>query len=338
MSNLLNIAKDDTKPLYIDPSDVTGVQFHVESGKQTISIHNPDGQLLWMDMAQWNIEAADVIDKLRNAGVPLVHFPVRWPGDNDTYKEYDHYINPHAVTFATVTEVTKAGHLGAIVGVRGVGWEESYNTKLEELAELLAAVRAVKSLKEYGPDVAHARWYNAAGLYIDPKSVSRIVDSGHGQIDVSFDGSGSLDVQVKQADVNDIVNDMPDFKPIDENNLREIFNEAHRRKEEADKAARFSFSNDLAAANGNLISIPSSTVATHISREDIGWVSLSDDREGKQKILYIQPQKTPANQYPQAVRLWFDDANEAVSALKALSDQAGLPPAPEGGKMKLDPG
>ncbi|MDE1151466.1 MAG: hypothetical protein PW788_02920 [Micavibrio sp.] len=332
----INIAKDDTRPLFVEASDVTGVHINKGAdGKTEFTVYNSAGQLAWVDAAGWNLDPADAIEKLRAAGAPLVQFPVRWPADNDTLKEYDHYINPEAVTYLTVSAEDKTGNYGTIVGVRGIGREESYGTKPEELEELLNAVKAVKALQTYAPDEAHARWSRASALYIDPASVTQVRDDGY-QVNVWFEGSGSLDVQVKRHDVNEISNDIFNGGE-DKRNLREIFAEATSKAHTLDTSARVSFSKAVASVNTSMIDMSTPERSSFINRALIGFVSFHDDERSGRKSIHIHSQKSASNPYPDSISFSYatnEDRNAAFQDLQEkLKTHAAAPKRKGLGKL-----
>ncbi len=309
---LVNIARDDVKPYFVDSDDITGLHQHIseENGKQKneLSIYNSQGQLAWVNADSFNLDAETAIVKLREAGVPMVKFPIRWPDNADSFKEYVHYINPEAVTFATVSKPGKDGEIGAIVGVKGVGWEESYGTKPEELDELMNTVRAVKNLKTFTPDVAEARWSGAAMLYIDTASVIKVRDDGY-QVNVDFIGSGSLDVQVPRADVNVIANEIYQGGK-DTRNLNEIFAEAQAKADAKTTAARIDFAHAVASGNPALINLSTASQATYITKDAIGTVSFYDDERSGKMLLRIAPQKLHSNHHVDTLTLRFNTAAE----------------------------
>ncbi len=318
---LVNIAPDEAQPYFVDSDDITGLHHHIsmENGKEKneLSIYNSKGQLAWLNADSFNLDATTAVAKLREAGVPMVKFPVRWPADNDSYKEYVHYINPEAVTFATVSKPGKDGKIGTIVGVRGVGWEESYGTEPADLEELMNTVSAVKNLKTFTPDIAEARWSGAQMLYIDTASVVKVRDDGY-QVNVDFEGSGSLDVQIPAADVNKIANEI--YKGgEDTRNLNEIFAEAHVLAKEASRKARLDFAKIAASGNPDLIDLSSAERAIFITKEDIGSVSFHDDEKSGKKLLRLKPQKLHQNHYPDSINISFNTAAEREEMLQRLN-------------------
>ncbi len=318
---LLNIAKTDAQPLYIDPSDVTAI--HVWPEKGEMELFNSKGRLLFIGLESWNVDVADVVKKLADNGTQLVSLPSRHRKDKGGFEEYPQYIAPSAVTFATITEKGKDGKIGVIVGVKGVGREESYGTTPAEFDALLKAVRAVKPMLEYAPEEAHARWYNPAALYIDPKSVTQVRDSGFTrQIDVIFEQSGSLDIQIKEGtDVNIIANKIYDHKD-ETSDLQTIFREAHRRKDDEEKQSRIKFASDLAAANGTLINISSADRAVHIRREDIGYLSFHEERDGKFVLTINVPEGATRQDH---INLYFETAAEREKTVKTLNAALSKP-------------
>ncbi len=333
MKTLLNIASEDKKHLYIDPATVTGM--YVNPEKKELSLSNEKGRMLWINYEGYGVDPDVLLEKLATAGNKLVAFPVRYDGG----KESLHYIAPSAVTYATVTEVTKEGNVGAIIGIKGEGRLESYGTKPEELQTLLDAVKATgKTLLEYKPDEAHSRWYNAAALYIDPAAVTSIREDGY-QINVYFEASGSLDVQTsrdsaKKSDRESELLDQlwEDGKGTKFKTPNEAWAVARKMLEAEESQQRRDFANGIAAANGTLTEISPGTRAIHIRPEDFAYITFHDDDKkdvtpGYQYMLILQPQKTPDNPYAEGVRAYFNTAADRTAAFEALTDSAPKAPA-----------
>jgi hypothetical protein len=113
MQNLVNITTSSEKQTLIDAHSVTGIQVVPERGE--MAIYTEKGILYHLEMKSWNIDVDVLVQTLADAGNPLVALPLRHEG-----KEYPHFVNPAAVTFATLTEAADDGTQGIIVGVRGV--------------------------------------------------------------------------------------------------------------------------------------------------------------------------------------------------------------------------
>ena len=319
---LVNIAKDDTKPLFIDASDITALQI-VEAGKEII-IYNGQGRLLHAGVQDWNLDVADVVSKLENSGAPLLPFTT-----SHQDKTYSFYIAPSAVTYATVTLPGKDGTVGAIVGVRGMGRAETWDGGMAqgEFDNLIAAVRKTKTLFEYKPEVAYSRWYNPAVLYIDPASVVRMRGSfNYDQIDVSFDNSGSLDVQVayhNQFDPKtsfeqkavDIYNDKKYTGP--HKGMAAINDILEQLRKEAFQT-RVDFVGKIAAANSDLLDISTQTQAAFLMSEDIGMVSFYEARDSNAPGLYIRSQEKQGGSLGETFSLEFNTAAERESTLAVL--------------------
>lgn len=335
MKKLINIASEE-KPLMIDAASVTGVQVWPE--KKELSIYNEKGQLLWINYEQWKVDPGTLADKLAAAGNRMVSFPMR-----DEGKEYPHYIAPSAVTFATVTEVTKDGTIGAIVGVKGVGREESYGTKPEELQSLLDGMKkAGKTVLEFKPDVAHARWYNAAALYIDPAAVNEIRDDGY-QVNVYFEASGALDVQTrlssdqKNERENELLNKFWEESGKGDGSIQAAWKKASETVKEEENRARQGFADSVAAANGGLMKVPNKLHALYIRPDAFDYVTFhDDDRKDTQPeyryAMMLQRQKTADNPYPEAMRAYFNSAAERQVSYEAII--AAEQPRPKAAKKK----
>lgn len=295
MKNLINITTSSDTPTFIDAHSVTGIHVFPERGE--MAIFGESGLLYALDMKGWKIEANDLLQKLADAGNPLLALPLRHDG-----KEYPHFIAPHAVTFATITPVTEDGKQGIIAGVRGVGREENYGATPAEVTTLLEAVRkAGKQLMEFLPNEAHARWSRPAALYIDPASVEEIRDDG-GQVNVVFKASGSLDVQV-----ND-----PEYKI--------------RMTDAEEGSARLALAAKIADANGTLTHIAGAHRAIYVTPDVFTSVRFHTNENSENKYgMSLERPKTPANPYPEAVRAYFNTAaarersfNEIVAAAQVV--------------------
>ncbi len=322
MKNLVNISASEEKPRFVDLSTVTAI--HVLPEKDELTIFNEKGVLLYLNAKSSNIDTGALLQKLADAGNPLVSLPMRHED-----KEYPHFISPRAVTFATVTEVTKDGTQGAIIGVKGAGWEENYHVKPAELSSLLDAVHATgKTLLEFKPQEAHARWYNPLALYIDPAEVREIRDDGS-QVNVYFNASGSLDVQTndhtfKRDRVSEILNNLLEDKDASVSDLQALSREAQRRAKEEETADRVNFATKLAAASGALTQVQTNGRAVYVKPEDFTSVSFfNDDRPDASAAfkfsMSLERQKTSDNPYPEPVRVYFNSAAEREESFKALA-------------------
>jgi hypothetical protein len=327
MAKLINIAKTEEKPLYIDSSDITAMMINPDKGE--LSLHNSKGKLLWISMKEWDVDPADALKKLADNGRPLVSFPTRWPAEEGKFKEYPAYVAPEAVTFATVSQPSDNGKVGAIVGLKGYGRHETYDISQEEIGALLKAVRASKTVLEYAPEEAYARWAAPGGLYIDPQSVTRIQDNGAGtQVNVYFGQYGlmaGLDVQVKDVNPNDVMDRLLDENPNRDG--REVVQEAYRLEKEEEGRARVAFANTLAAANGNLTLVPYSKTATYIDKKDIGFISFYNDERGCDLVIHVQ--ESPANQYGDRLTFRFNTAAERKKAFEQLTTGEEVNTKPE---------
>jgi len=302
MKNLVNITTSSDKPFFIDAHSITGIHVFPERGE--IAIFGENGLLYACEMKSWNIDADDLLQKLAQAGNPLLALPLRHDG-----KEYPHFIAPHAVTFATITPVTPDATQGIIVGVRGLGWEENYEATPAEVTALLETVRKTgKQLMEFRPDEAHARWSRPAALYIDPASVQEIRDDG-GQVNVVFNASGTLDVQV-----ND-----PTYK-IKMTGAEE-------------SSARLALAAKIADANGTLTQITGASRALYVTPEVFSSIRFHTTEQAENKyVMSLDRPKTPTNPYPEAVRAYFNTASahdnsfkEIVAAAQSAPQIAGTP-------------
>lgn len=288
MKNIINITTSNDKPTFIDAHSVTGI--HVFPDKGEMGIFGENGLLYALEMKSWNIDANDLLQKLADAGNPLLALPLRHDG-----KEYPHFIAPHAVTFVTITPVTKDGTQGIIAGVRGIGWEENYEATPVEVTTLLEAVRkAGKQLMELLPSEAHARWSRPAALYIDPASVQEIRDDG-GQVNVVFKASGTLDVQI-----ND-----PEYKI-----------QMTRAEEDS---ARLALATKIADANGTLTHLAGASRAIYVTPDVFTSIRFHTNEKSDNKYgMSLERPKTPTNPYPEAVRAYFNTAAARESSFKEI--------------------
>lgn len=294
MKNIINITTSNDKPTFIDAHSVTGIHVFPEKGE--MGIYGENGLLYALEMKSWNVDTNDLLQKLADAGNPLLALPLRHDG-----KEYPHFIAPHAVTFATITPVMPNATQGIIVGVRGLGWEENYEATPAEVTTLLEAVRKTgKQLMEFLPDEAHARWSRPAALYIDPASVQEIRDDG-GQVNVVFKASGTLDVQI-----ND-----PEYKI-----------QMTRAEEDC---ARLALATKIADASGTLTAITGASRAIYVTPDVFTSIRFHTNEKSDNKYgMSLERPKTPTNPYPEAVRAYFNTAaareaafNEIVAASQA---------------------
>jgi hypothetical protein len=320
MPALINLSNDDKKPLLINPSEIAGLQFYKgDDGKTKVSLYNNQGyndkeeRHFQANLDEWNLSRENIVKKLREAGVPLVHFPLRH-SDLGGVDETDRYLNPAAVAYATVSK-PETGYVETEIGVKGVGRQQSSLNTPKEWAEMLKAIRAVKPLMEYKSDEAYFQFSsNAAGLYIDPKLVKRVSENGHiiDMMRVLFDQTGSIDVQIVKSGLNE--------KRVDEafnNNAQHVMDDAGR-------VARFKFADELATANGNLTPIPSDKFATYIRPEDIKDAYLSDYNGTKN--LVIEFQKSADERFGDTVNIAYDTEKDAQKALATLTATKNKPP------------
>lgn len=332
MKPQLNIGSTE-RPFFIDPAGITAV--HIYPEKKELSLYNEKGQLAWINFDSWGVDAETLVDKLASAGNKLLPFPVRYDG-----KEYAHFVSPQAVTFATVSQPGKdEGKRGVILGVKGVGREESNGVTADELNDLLTAVKAAgKTLLEYTPDVAHARWSWAEKLYIDPASVTEIRDDGF-QVNVNFEASGSLDVQTRTYDgkdnarMNVLLNKLWKERREEFKDLNDCYAEAQRLSDAALAQARLDFADGLAAANGTLTKIENQPRALYVQPEAFAYVTFYNDDRSETSADYkflmtLQRQKTPDNPYAEGLRAYFNSAADRQASFDALTKPQQKKPAP----------
>lgn len=320
MSSLINIAKDDTKPVYVDVSEITS--FAYDPSRTEMSIYNTKGQLMYINYESFNIDPADLLEKLTQAGNKMLYFPTRYED-----KEHQQYVSPAAVTFATLTEIGKDNEQGAIVGIRGYGRIETYKAKPEEVEALLkAAAESGIELQKYTPDVVHSRWYNASALYIDPKAVTQIKDTGYGQIDVSFRDSGSLDIQAgrdsskRNQAVADIANRLWNANRDAYPTLNDVFKAAENEVKAAEDKLREDFITKITSNNATLVKVPGTQYALYLTPEKYAYIGFHDfERDGKTSYsMTLSRQKTPANQYLESINLYFNSAAARKTAFETI--------------------
>lgn len=298
MKNLINITTSTEQPTFVDASSITAIQ--VTPDKGTMAIYTEKGMLFGLEMKSWNIDADDLLKKLADAGNALVAMPVRHDG-----KEYPHFIAPAAVTFATTTAVTKDATQGIITGVKGLGWQENYEAKPEEITALLDAVRkSGKQLIEFTPSEAHARWSTPAALYIDPASVSEIRDDG-GQLNISFIASGTLDVQT------------------------EDYTFTARRSRDEEHNARADLAAKIANANGTLMQIPGASRTVYVQPDEFTSVRFhtAEGSSANKYNMMLERPKTAENPYRDAVRVSFNTAAAREAAFQELLAASQAPTA-----------
>ena len=327
MIALINAAAEGKTPLFIDPTGITSITVLPET--KELSINNEKGPLLRIDYERFGLDPGKLVEKLAEAGNKLIFFPAR---DGRGKKEYAHYVAPSAVTFATVTQVTD-GTQGVIVGVKGLGWLQSYGTKPEELQNLLEAVRvAGKNLLKFTPDIANARWSDASELYIDPASVNTIRDDGR-QVNVYFDGSGSLDVETRIYSQEERAHNSKRRSEMahkfwlerhaEFNSLTDVYAEVDRLIEAEEAAKRSFVAETIAAANGALKKVEGAKHATYLRPENYAYVTFHDDERADTPAnakysMTFHPQKT---QDTDSVRAYFNSVAARTASFNAIFSQ-----------------
>jgi hypothetical protein len=93
------------------------------------------------------------------------------------------------------------------------------------------------------------------------------------------------------------------------------YQELHK---EESKAARFAFANELAAAHGQLISIPKSDRAVFISAKEISYINFADGVKDQEFQLNIHTKKRQGNTYGESLSLRFNSKAERQEAFKPL--------------------
>lgn len=298
MKNLINISSSNDQQTFIDARSVTGI--HVFPDKGEMAIFTEKGLLYALDMKSWKIDADALVQKLADAGNALYAMPMRHDG-----KEYPHFIAPAAVTFATTTVVSENGTQGIIAGVRGVGWEEHYETTAAEVNGLIDAVaKSGTQLMAFAPEEAHARWSRPGTLYIDPASVREIRDDGS-QVNVYFAASGSLDVQTEE------------------------YAFPGKRSRDEEHTARIQFAEKIAQANGTLTQLPGTNRAVYVQPEDFTAIRFhtSGNDTSQKFIMMLDRPRTAANPYPEGVRVFFNTAAEREASFKAFVAASQAPAA-----------
>lgn len=299
MKNLINITTSSENPTFADATSITAIQIQPKGG--VMSIYTEKGLLFGLEMKRWNVDADDLLQKLAAAGNPLTALPMRHNG-----QEYPHFIAPAAVTFATITTANEDGTQGIIAGVRGLGWEENYEAKPEEVTTFLDAVRASGTqLMAFAPSEAYARWSNAAALYIDPASVTEMRDDG-GQLNVAFAASGTLDIQTERYSAS-----------------------APRRTRDEEHIARADLAAKIADANGTLTKIPGASRAVYIQPEEFTAIRFhtADDSAANKYSMMLERPKAADNPYREAVRVSFNTASAREAAFNAVLSAAQTPTA-----------
>jgi hypothetical protein len=331
----INIAKDDIRPLFIDPSDITALAI-TESGTK-LSIYNGQGEVLYVNLHDWNLDATDVVQKLENSGISL--FPITM-GHEDT--EFQHYIVPSAVTFATVSLPVKNGRVGAIIGVRGVGRVETWEggTTQDAIDNLMDAVRQMKTIFAYKPEEACAGWMQPAVLYIDPASVTQMYGApSNERIDILFSDTVRLNVHVVpegqfEQQAVDIANAaagsrqhragatakelFEDFQK-EAVRTRVSLNEIVNQLKDAATRARVDFVNIIAVANGHLLNVSNQTLIVLLREEDIARVSFSTARDSGEPGLVIGlKERSGSGGGGKSFNLAFNTAAERATVLASL--------------------
>lgn len=318
MKNLINIATEE-QSFFIDPVSVTALFTNSKEG--ALTVYNEKGVLLWINYKSYKVDPDKLLEKLAKAGNPLISLPARESG-----KEYPYYIAPSAVMYATVTTVTAEGDMGAIIGIKGAGRHESYGTKPEEFQALLGGMKAAgKTMLEYMPDVAYARWYDAAMLYIDPAAITSIRDDGL-QLNIYFGDSDLLDVQVKLSqEKKQQIHDTligPFTKESSLNSTVDLLKVVPRALHEEESQARRNVAAAIAAANRALIPVTNTLHrGVYVRPEDVNYVTFYDDKkdtrpEGKYEMR-LHRQKAGST-YHDTLNVYFNSAAARTESFEAL--------------------
>lgn len=335
MSKYVNISSDPENKLYVDAESVTTVW--VDKRKNEMAFYNSENMFLHTQYKTssssergWNIDPDQVIETLAMLGVGLVPLPVRW-AENKT-NDIVQYVAPSAVAYITVSQPGKDGLYGVILGVQGVGREESYEVSEDELSAIVTAVKSVpgKTIMEFGPEEAEARWTRPEKLYIDPTTMKSVKEDGHGGVDVVWKNVGRLDIRVPKVDANEMLatirNENPRIALKDAFQMISEVSENNRGKSLAAK---------LAQANGELTGFTEAERHAYFMPENIAYIQAYQEKE--KHILYVRTQKTENNPYPEPIRLAFGDKAKRDAALQVLEKTSSgqktvapksAPPAP----------
>ena len=296
MRTPINLTTSEENPRFIDAESVTAV--FADPVRSQILVFTKDGLYEELDTKHLSAEREQLLKKLSDAGNALFAMPLRRDGI-----EYPQFVSPAAVTYATVAEPTPSGATPVIVGTKGVPWQSNYDTKPEEIAGLLDAVRRTgKTLLQFAPDQAQANWVKQAALYVDPEAVREIRDDGM-QLIVSFAHTGELHVTTA----------IPGY-----DGLREF-----ERKQEA--ANRVALAATLAGANGTLTQVTGVARAIYIHPEeytDPQFHTVQKNAEPARYAMSLRRQKTAENPYADILRLYFNTEAERAQSFKKMMTQS----------------
>ncbi len=297
MTAFINIAQNDSNPLYVDPASITAIYQDMQYDR--LQLFNEDG-VFWNGKAGGKLDPDYIVQTMQNHGHALASFPVRWRHDKDS----TFYVAPHAVTYATIGKADEEGTLGAIFGVKGVVRKETERVTLVELEPVLDAVRRVKPLLHYAPEKASAYWHTPVALYVDPQAVTRIQEYGT-ELKVNFNKSADLRIETPRE---------MSFKVIDRLSF-----EARATMQALEKQVMQTFARELATANGKLLSVEFAESAFHTRYEDIEYMEFVDHKDDDAFKLWLQMKKATGAQNTEDVVLRYKTREDRLKSFEALN-------------------
>lgn len=309
MPAFVNISMDPQKPAYIDAASITGLEFF--SKDDAIAIYNVNGRMgLYGSQSFGGLDINHIAQQLTDLGFPMISMPDRHEG-----REKSVYVSPSAVAYMTVSQPGDNGLRGVITGVKGMGCAESAGIREEELKTLLDAVKAAgKTMLEYTPEQATARWVSPEKLYINPAAITAIRNQADSQVDVYFEKAGNLDVQIRR-DKNKVATKLDQQHPGHYMDWQILFNDAAKL---IDKE-RQDFARSLAVANSTLTFLPGATTVLYLKPEEIGLITPHTTKEGKIS-LYIQMKKERDDNYlPPYYHLFYSSEAERAKSMQVLN-------------------
>lgn len=323
MSSLVNIAAAGKEPFYVVAQDITAIVVDTEG---TTTVMTAKGRL----PACRHLDISALRATLEQSGQALLTVATNRHLDQPSAT----YISTAAITFATISQPDTNGTIGAVIGVKGLGWINQ-DLAQDEWADILSAMQNNgRHLLSFDPDQAHARWTTPQGLYIYPDAITQMTADGDPkQLNVGFEGSGRLDVQVstytkrkerEQALYQSWAEQQPagsltnDFAQKAQASVR-----AHVDCEL--RVVRSNFAYQLAQANGTLITVQDGTTygPIYLSRKHIGGLSFGSPtgNNGEYTLMIT----AASHQTGMSVVAYFNERAQRDAAFDALQRQLAAP-------------
>ncbi len=298
MAEMLNIARADAEPFYVDPEKITAI--HI--AQDNIRVSGAAGEMFSINADYRGVDLEDMLQKMRDSGNPMLGFPVRYEGG----MEYPCYISPRAVTYLSVLGHTASGNVKVLAGVKGVNRIETATAGMtqKEYTDIHDAVLAAKDMLDL------------KSLCIDPRAVAQIVDCGD-RLTFSFDQTGDVNIIVKRPPVlGDNPRDTENMSPEEYNRMLSAYPKAVA---EAQARAHFNFAAGIVSYEQNrLVNLSTADRVNYIRKKDISHVSFYDAPERGDYYLSVFPRKDLPDRTNLVVI--FDSAAERQAAFDMLQN------------------